>query len=95
VSDDPSLVDTATLLVSMRNDIAQARAKLIEAWRWLDQANVTAWELEARARSGIDPPQSHPGRAKGGKARAAKLTAERRSEIARAAAKARWAQRAP
>jgi hypothetical protein len=29
---------------------------------------------------------------KGGKARAAKLTAERRSEIARAAAKARWSK---
>ena len=32
---------------------------------------------------------------KGGKARAKKLTKERRSEIARQAAKARWAHRAP
>ena len=32
------------------------------------------------------------GGAKGGKARAAKLTAEQRSEIARKAAAARWAQ---
>jgi hypothetical protein len=32
---------------------------------------------------------------KGGKARAAKLTPSERSEIARKAAKARWARRAP
>jgi hypothetical protein len=31
----------------------------------------------------------------GGKARAAKLTAEKRKEIARAAAKARWAKAKP
>ena len=33
------------------------------------------------------------GGSKGGKARAAKLTAEQRSEIARKAAKARWAKK--
>jgi hypothetical protein len=36
---------------------------------------------------------SRRGGLKGGRARAAKLSAERRSEIARAAARARWAKR--
>jgi len=54
VSDDPSMVDTPTLLVSMRHDIAKARALLIDAHRLLDAANVTAWELEQRAKR--EPP---------------------------------------
>ena len=49
----------------------------------------------------IDPSDKHPpyvargrkGGQKGGKARASKLTAEQRSEIARIAANARWKKR--
>jgi len=50
-------------------------------------------EAAQEAPSGKNPAAVALGRlggAKGGKARARKLTAERRSEIARAAAKARW-----
>ena len=42
-----------------------------------------------------DEPQEATGRAKGGKARAAKLSAKRRREIARQAAEARWNASAP
>jgi hypothetical protein len=48
MSDDPTLVDTATLLKSMRSDIAIARGMLVDAWRFLEAANATAWELESR-----------------------------------------------
>jgi len=37
-----------------------------------------------------EPTPGRPGGLKGGKARAARLSAERRSEIAKAAARARW-----
>jgi hypothetical protein len=37
-----------------------------------------------------EPPRGQAGGVKGGKARAKKLTAEQRSEIARKAAEARW-----
>jgi len=87
MSDDPSQVDTETLLISLRSDISLARAKLIEAWRFLDQAVVTAWELQGRET------RKAPGRVKAGKARAAKLSPERRSEIARKAARTRWDRR--
>jgi hypothetical protein len=45
---DPSLVDTATLLASLRRDIGQASARIHEAGNFLSEAMVTAWELERR-----------------------------------------------
>ena len=44
MTDDPSLVDTETLIHSARRDID-------EALRWLTQARVTLHELERRARA--------------------------------------------
>ena len=38
----------------------------------------------------VDPPKRQPGRTRSGKARAASLSPERRSEIAMTAAAARW-----
>ncbi len=55
----------------------------------------TAAVIEAAIREGKDPAAVLLGRKgglKGGKARAAKLTAEQRSEIARKAARSRWAK---
>jgi len=46
LSDDPTLVDTKTLLASLRRDIGIATARLREASAFPDQAMVTAWELE-------------------------------------------------
>jgi hypothetical protein len=49
MSDDPTLVDTATLQASLRRDVGTANAKLREASDLLGQAMVTAWELQRRA----------------------------------------------
>lgn len=68
-----------------------------------DDPNVTAFNVIQEATSEDDEPTEAPrvknpaavalgrlGGLKGGKARAAKLTPERRQEIARKAARARW-----
>ena len=63
-------------------------------------AEATDTEPEADAAPASPPKNPNAvalgrlGGMKGGKARAAKLTAERRSEIARRAAQARWGSRA-
>lgn len=66
-------------------------------------ANLTAFRVVQEATGASKPPkpEKNPaavalgrlGGQKGGKARAAKLSAARRKEIARKAAKARWAAR--
>ena len=59
----------------------------------VDEATGDAVEEEAPADEGKNPSAVALGRLggkKGGKARAAKLTKEQRSEIARKAARARW-----
>ena len=59
----------------------------------VDEATGDAVEEEAPADDGKNPAAVALGRLggqKGGKARAAKLTKEQRSEIARKAARARW-----
>lgn len=53
---DPSMVDTATLLGSLRSDLAKIDGKLWEAVGWLREARVTVAELERRA---ITPPPNH------------------------------------
>ena len=55
---------------------------------------ATGEEEEEYEDDGKDPAAKALG-AKGGRARAAKLTSEQRSEIARRAAGARWGKRAP
>lgn len=62
----------------------------------VDEATGDAVEEGAPADDGKNPAAVALGRLggkKGGKARAAKLTKEQRSEIARRAAKARWSKR--
>lgn len=53
---------------------------------------VLSEEGEPEPKEKVDKPQSAPGRAKGGHARAASLTPERRKEIAQKAVTARWAK---
>ena len=48
MSDDPSQVSTDVLTASLQRDIATANAKLIEAFRFLEAATATAWELKRR-----------------------------------------------
>jgi hypothetical protein len=48
MSDDPSLVDTATLISSLRSDIGLAMARHLEAYNFLQQARATFSELERR-----------------------------------------------
>ena len=55
---------------------------------------ATGEEEEEYEDDGKDPAAKALG-AKGGKARAAKLTPERRSEIAQKAARARWGEKSP
>lgn len=59
-----------------------------------DEAEFLARQLvdSARRVRGQDTKDSVPARAAGGKARAAALSPERRSEIAKAASRARWAE---
>lgn len=61
--------------------------------------DILTGQVEDRAADKSDPAKDQAavalgrkGGLKGGKARAAKMTAERRAEIARKAAKARWGQ---
>ena len=56
MSDDPSLVDTATLEASLIRDLGHAQAATREAHRWLQAANVTAWELKRRGEAGRAAP---------------------------------------
>lgn len=76
----------------------------IRAWQVVQEAtgekrkagDDTAAIIEAAIREGKDPAAVLLGRKgglKGGKARAAKLTAEERSEIARRAARSRWGEK--
>jgi hypothetical protein len=58
LSDDPSQVDTATLFKSARNDLGLAMARLNEAYRLLQAANATLWELENRAKKNRPAPIS-------------------------------------
>lgn len=62
-------------------DLNQLARKLVE--RAVDESDPAPESEHAKA--------GRKGGAKGGRARAEKLTAERRSEIARQAARARWA----
>ena len=48
MSDDPSQVSTATLTASLQRDVGRANALLLEAYRFLEQATATAWELKRR-----------------------------------------------
>jgi hypothetical protein len=48
VTDDPSQVDSETLLASLIRDIDQGAEKAREAYRWFEQARVTAYELKRR-----------------------------------------------
>lgn len=52
-ADDPSLVDTATLLKSIRTSVAEASARLQEAVHLLQIAQVAAWEIERRAATAL------------------------------------------
>ena len=58
-----------------------------------DAVSQTSTALTADGKNAAAVALGRLGGKKGGKARAAKLTAERRSEIARKAASARWAKR--
>jgi hypothetical protein len=86
MSDDPSYSDDETLWRSALRDFSQARAALVQAVRWLEAGQATLFELDYRMRR-------EPNRARGGRARAAALTPERRSEIASKAARTRWARK--
>ncbi len=63
------------------------------AFRVMREATGEAPQEEAREKNPAAVALGKLGGAKGGKARAAKLTAEQRREIARRAAKARWTGR--
>jgi len=65
------------------------------AFRVMQQATGEAPREEPSGKNPAAVALGRLGGAKGGKARAAKLTAERRSEIAKNAAKARWRGREP
>jgi len=56
MSEDPTQVDSLTLLASVRSDIGKARGKITEAWRFLDFAMVALWELEEREKKRNPPP---------------------------------------
>ncbi len=60
------------------------------AFREMQEATGEAPQEEASGKNPAAVALGRLGGAKGGKARAAKLTAEQRSEIARKAAAARW-----
>jgi hypothetical protein len=48
MSDDPSQVDSETLLASLVRDIEQGMAAATQAHRWFMQARVTVHELKRR-----------------------------------------------
>lgn len=48
MSDDPSQVDTPTLVNSLIRDIDEAQSRARQAYEWLTQARVTAYELKRR-----------------------------------------------
>jgi hypothetical protein len=64
--------------------------KTARRYRQRHRAKITTGEIE-EVDNGKDPAAKSLGR-KGGKARAASMTPERRSEIARKAAQVRWQQ---
>jgi len=76
----------------------KAKKKAPRPARKQDAADVDRAEAEGMAQPQGTPPEKNPaavalgrlGGMKGGKARAAKLTAKKRSEIAKKAAAARW-----
>ena len=86
---EPDLVATPDLVRSAQRDIAGAQSLMFSAWKLLQEASATLAEVERRTIP-PPPPPKHPGRSAGGLARAAKLSPERRSELARRAALARW-----
>ena len=73
----------------------------VKAFRVMQEATTAADDTSTREEKPIDTTGKNPnavalgrlGGKKGGKARAEKLTPERRSEIARKAAQARWERR--
>lgn len=48
MSEDPTQVDTVTLLKSLARDVEEGQAKAMEAYRWFSQARITAHELKRR-----------------------------------------------
>jgi hypothetical protein len=48
MSDDPTQVDTTTLLASLAGDIHHGLQLSLEAYRYLQQARVTIHELQRR-----------------------------------------------
>ena len=75
--------------------IHRPKSRLVKKSPKKGDSGQRAWAVVQQATDGSEPtqetdPRIVEGASKGGKARASKLTAEQRSEIAAKAAKARW-----
>ena len=75
------------------NARARASRAAVERGEELVSLRLAIALVAFKPRIAVLPAAKQPGRAKGGKARAAKLSPERRSEIAKAAARKRWGNR--